>query len=747
MPNYYSQDSLINNLRNQADKAYTRSNTALMSIPEMMAKEAQQNIENARQEELMGFKRNAEQRLIAEDAAKKAFSARIANPDISAFDTTGLRTADNMVQKAVAGKDFVPTNADEYNKALLAERAGGPVVDNKLFGMEDSGLDANKMNALYGDARLMPRLDPEKFKGFIASAGREERIAPKDIAAELAVQKAMMPEKVDNPILEAYNKEYAKQQARLDQGGSVTGSGGSSKTKTTKSGLTVWDTDAQIEKMNLSPSVFGIGIKYDTDKAKEFVRRNAELGYTPATTMKALKNAYDAGMFGDTIDWSKADTLLASYGKDNVANKSTGGGGLLGGTSTTKPDGQKAALAAIVEQYPELLGKAGQTATIPEKKDSSSGSGTVAIDYKDSRTPKRSVEGVADSLLINEGGVLTKTGTDKNSDGKDVGKIIGNSYNYTKKSDAEIRNDFKAAGIPDDKINAAIGTGEKGRGDIELTQKEADSLSRVAYEKHGTSKAKGILADYDGSGPLIQEIAADMAYRGDLKKNDTKMPYRSRLIEALNSNDVNKVFEEVQKDDVPNTVKKRLRNILTTERTLDMTGGSDKEIVSKEAGDYLSRAISASDAGSDLPPLKRDKELTDFLAQTPLTKVKEADQATLTAMEKQDAPLEDMSFTFVPGGLLGKGVIKFGGKQLSKAGTALIDKLVGRVRGKDFVTKAGTITQQAKRGDLEAKLTQEVGAIIAQKLTPDGIKRLLDIAKKNSKMEKPIREFLATKGF
>lgn len=94
-----------------------------------------------------------------------------------------------------------------------------------------------------------------------------------------------------------------------------------------------------------------------------------------------------------------------------------------------------------------------------------------------------------------------------------------------------------------------------------------------------------------------------------------------------------------------------------------------------------------------------------------------------------------------------------------KSGTpALTDRLskyigddLGNIRGPGFtMEREGVLQGTSKAGVVQAKnmeLQQEVASLVSGDLNPDKIKRLYDIAATNPTFNKPIRDFLRTRGF
>ena len=174
------------------------------------------------------------------------------------------------------------------------------------------------------------------------------------------------------------------------------------------------------------------------------------------------------------------------------------------------------------------------------------------------------VKGVPDSLILNEGLKVGSDGmfrsyTDNNAKGENKGLAIAGGYNYSTKSPAEIRSDFKAAGISESQIQAAI----EGK-PIKISEEDGKNLFAVGYKRIGEEKAAKLLPEYKNMNPLVKEIAADMAYRGDLVPGEKG--YRGDLVKLLKTGDVNKVYKYVNETELPVEVKTRLGNILTVER-------------------------------------------------------------------------------------------------------------------------------------------------------------------------------------
>lgn len=211
---------------------------------------------------------------------------------------------------------------------------------------------------------------------------------------------------------------------------------------------------------------------------------------------------------------------------------------------------------------PELFGKDAEKPLLSEAGKIVSSNPNVPLDRGGKSVLH--VKGVPDSLIVNEGLQTGSDGmfrsyTDSNAKGENKGLAVAGGYNYTTKSPSEIRSDFKAAGIPETQIQAAI----EGK-PIKLSEEDGKNLFAVSYKRIGDEKASKLLPEYKNMDPLVKEIAADMAYRGDLVAGENS--YRGDLVKVLKTGDINQVYKYVNETDIPVEVKTRLGNILTMER-------------------------------------------------------------------------------------------------------------------------------------------------------------------------------------
>lgn len=211
---------------------------------------------------------------------------------------------------------------------------------------------------------------------------------------------------------------------------------------------------------------------------------------------------------------------------------------------------------------PELFGKDAEKPLLSDTSKTVSSNPNVPLDRGGKSVLH--VKGVPDSLIVNEGLQTGSDGmfrsyTDSNAKGENKGLAIAGGYNYTTKSPSEIRSDFKAAGIPETQIQAAI----EGK-PIKLSEEDGKNLFAVGYKRIGDEKASKLLPEYKNMDPLVKEIAADMAYRGDLVAGENS--YRGDLVKVLKTGDINQVYKYVNETDIPVEVKTRLGNILTMER-------------------------------------------------------------------------------------------------------------------------------------------------------------------------------------
>ncbi len=211
---------------------------------------------------------------------------------------------------------------------------------------------------------------------------------------------------------------------------------------------------------------------------------------------------------------------------------------------------------------PELFGKDAEKPLLSDTSKTVSSNPNIPLDRGGKSVLH--VKGVPDSLIVNEGLQTGSDGmfrsyTDSNAKGENKGLAVAGGYNYTTKSPSEIRSDFKAAGIPETQIQAAI----EGK-PIKLSEEDGKNLFAVGYKRIGDEKASKLLPEYKNMDPLVKEIAADMAYRGDLVAGENS--YRGDLVKVLKTGDINQVYKYVNETDIPVEVKTRLGNILTMER-------------------------------------------------------------------------------------------------------------------------------------------------------------------------------------
>jgi len=189
-------------------------------------------------------------------------------------------------------------------------------------------------------------------------------------------------------------------------------------------------------------------------------------------------------------------------------------------------------------------------------------------------TVDKELEGVPNYMVAIEGGAANKSYADgkrKDANGKTIdGKAVSNGYNYTTKDPKELRKDFEAAGIQNQTILDAIA----GK-DITLSDKENAALAKYSYDKHGVQKAKKIVKGFDNLPPVVQQMATQMAYRGDLAPG--KDNYQGDLVKLLETGDMNKVYEYVNtsdkiKESDRKILKTRLDKTLTTMPRVQETG-------------------------------------------------------------------------------------------------------------------------------------------------------------------------------
>lgn len=236
--------------------------------------------------------------------------------------------------------------------------------------------------------------------------------------------------------------------------------------------------------------------------------------------------------------------------------------------------------------------------------------GNIPVETK---APKALVmaEGVKDMPYKDSTGVIT----------------VGVGYAFNKPR-SEIEGDFKAAGIPLDKIDGLMSMDGK----TKLTPKEISSLTDVAYDRHGVQKLKGIGIDVSKLDPTLAEIGVVQAYRGDIVKDGDG--YKGELYKYLKNNDLEgmKKYVETTKG-LPKEVKTRME--LTTNREGPITEEQYKYNISKNKIKELYSKVNES-------KIKMPDNVTTRIEQDPILNdlINKAKQVSGVSQEYADIQKE-----------------------------------------------------------------------------------------------------------
>lgn len=400
-----------------------------------------------------------------------------------------------------------------------------------------------------------------------------------------------------------------------------------------------------------------------------------------------------------------------------------------------------------------------------------------------------------ESLVISEG-VRAKP----YDDGK--GNItVGVGYNLNKDK-SELERDFKAAGIPLEKIN-----GLKQMDGTTLTNQEISNLANVSYDQYGVKKLSNIGIDISKLNPTLAEIGVSQAFRGDIVKDGKG--YQGKLYEYLKNDDLDGMVKFAFNDkSVPKEVKTRINNVvnrygaITEEQakyegipTGPVTGSSKvKELfnnvndTTKEPTDEkkqafintvkqdiangdLSNTVASARLQSQLGITEKeansilneaeDKRSSDanIARRNYLTAVREGtfqgktpdewynEMSTKDQIGTKYGPLAPIVAAAGPlaglySSLFGAGATGAG----ADAGGTLLrgNNFTTRVVEDPILKKAGAETTKLAK---DRELQNEISSLVSGNLNPEKIKRLLDISATNSKFSPGIREFLKTRGF
>ena len=476
--------------------------------------------------------------LLGQRKNKEDFMKSIYEPGVDALDDTILKRTNELV-------------ASKWNEA-------NPISDT----------DAAKLNDYYvkNQKILNPTLDPENLRSYIGSQALKYGVDP---SIATSTYEMFKPDKKETGLTDMeklliqnelgmqrdVNKLNAEKALGNEKYDGKSGISGAKKDKSGAIGSDFASNAAELNKLELDTDVidaFGA-----TSEKKKALNLYTELSktYNPKDVANVIKASISSGgeINNDTLkslltniptNVSKSDASSTAGALEKVEYKPAIDLQSMIAKST-KVDKGKLAEDMFEREFGIPKGKSGGSSSNDNE------SGRVPIVDKNGKVSR--VEGIPDSLQLNEG-LKLKAYDDAG------GLAVGYGYNYSTKSTPELIKDFKQAGLSDYLLEDAA-AGKK----ITLTKDEANRLAQVAYKNHGTDKADKLINNFDKLDPLMQEIAADMAYRGDLVPGENG--YRGTLSNLLEQGDINKLYEYVDNSSkVPQAVKNRLGNILTVER-------------------------------------------------------------------------------------------------------------------------------------------------------------------------------------
>lgn len=478
--------------------------------------------------------------LLGQRKNKEDFMKSISEPGVDALDDTIIKRTNELA-------------ASKWNES-------NPISD----------AEASRLNDYYSrnEKILNPTLDPENLRSYIGSQALKYGVDPSTATSTYEMFK---PDKKETGLTDMeklliqnelgmqrdvnkLNAEKALGNEKYD-GKSGNTTTGAKKDKAGAIGSDFASNAAELNKLELDTDVIdALGATSEKEKALSLYT-NLSKTYSPKDVANVIKASISSG--GEIND-DTVKTLLSNIPTNVSKSDASSTAGALEKVEytpaidlqsmiakSTKVDKGKLAEDMFEREFGIPKGKSGGNGS------SDNESGRVPIVDKNGKVSR--VEGIPDSLQLNEG-LKLKAYDDAG------GLAVGYGYNYSTKSTPELIKDFKQAGLSDYLLEDAA-AGKK----ITLTKDEANRLAQVAYKNHGTEKANKLINNFDKLDPMMQEIASDMAYRGDLVPGENG--YRGTLSNLLEQGDINKLYEYVDNSSkVPQAVKNRLGSILTVER-------------------------------------------------------------------------------------------------------------------------------------------------------------------------------------
>ncbi len=530
----------------------------------------------------LGFKLNAQDRLKQEDKLREEQLRYSREND--AFNRNRIINADKTAQEE---RDYLlgqRKNKEDFMKSI--SEPGVDALDDTILKRTNelaaskwnesnpiSDAEASRLNDYYArnEKILNPTMDQENLRSYIGSQALKYGVDPSTATSTYEMFK---PDKKETGLTDMeklliqnelgmqrdvnkLNTEKALGNEKYDGRSGNGGSGSSSRKNADGSAKNLAEVLADASKIKTEDSIMNALNPFVTSESED-VRDLAQKLYNENYDGKDIVNVLTSSVVDGKLDEDRLENVLKDVKipvSKSYANSPSGAfekveykpaidlQSMI--AKSTKVDKGKLAEDMFEREFGIPKGKSGGNGS------SDNEGGRVPIIDKNGKISR--VEGIPDSLQLNEG-LKLKAYDDAG------GLAVGYGYNYSTKSTPELIKDFKQAGLSDYLLEDAA-AGKK----ITLTKDEANRLAQVAYKNHGTEKANKLINNFDKLDPMMQEIASDMAYRGDLVPGENG--YRGTLSNLLEQGDINKLYEYVDNSSkVPQAVKNRLGNILTVER-------------------------------------------------------------------------------------------------------------------------------------------------------------------------------------